>query len=493
MENISSIHLQEIVPSSSDPKVSAQISKLEKAGKLRKIAPRIYTSNFDDTPEDIVRRNIFTILGRLYAGSLLSHRSALEFTPTSANQLFVTYTYTKKVVLPGITLRFLEGPGPIEGDNPLSGELYASQQERALLENMQVSRRPGPESKTLTLPEVEEKLEQVIRVKGEEGLNELRDRAHEIAEQLGMHAEFQKLNKLISALLKTKPSKILSSPLAVARALGAPYDPSRISLFEKLFVELKQHQFRDSPEKNVSTQSFRNFAFFEAYFSNYIEGTVFEIEEAKQIITTNTPLPARDEDSHDVLGTYQIVSNRAEMQQTPTTPEGLLEMLLYRHKVLLSARKSKKPGEFKDRNNRAGNTFFVDHQLVKGTLIKGFDYYNALEDPFAKAVYMMFMVSEVHPFLDGNGRIARVMMNAEMVKANQTKIIIPTVYRDDYMGALRRLTRQQDPAPYIRMLQRALDFSETIVGQNMDDMESLLEKCNAFKEHDQGKLKILDQ
>ncbi|MEM7108444.1 MAG: cell filamentation protein Fic, partial [Bacteroidota bacterium] len=232
MENISSIHLQEVVLSSSDPKVSAQISKLEKAGKLRKIAPRIYTSNFDDTPQEIVRRNIFTILGRLYAGSLLSHRSALEFTPTSANQLFVTYTYTKKVVLPGITLRFLEGPGPIAGDNSLSGELYASQQERALLENMQVSRRPGPESKTLTLPEIEEKLEQVVRVKGEEGLNELRDRAHEIAEQLGMHAEFEKLNKLISALLNSKPSKILSSPLAVARALGAPYDPSRISLLE---------------------------------------------------------------------------------------------------------------------------------------------------------------------------------------------------------------------------------------------------------------------
>ena len=61
------------------------------------------------------------------------------------------------------------------------------------------------------------------------------------------------------------------------------------------------------------------------------------------------------------------------------------------------------------------------------------------------------------------------------------------------MGALRKLTRQQDPGPYIRMLQRALDFSETIVGENMDKMESLLERSNAFKEHDQGKLKIIKQ
>lgn len=491
MENILPVHLQEVVLSSSDPRISVQISKLEKEGKLKKIAPRIYTSNFEDTSENIVRRNIFFILGKLYTGALLSHRSALEFQPTSAGHLFITYTYTKRINLPGLTLRFLQGPGPIEGDNPLSGELFASQQERALLENFQISRRTGPESKTLTIPEIEERLEQIIRVKGEEGLNELRDKARKIAKQLNMQQELEKLNQLISALLSTQPAKVLSSPVAVARALGAPYDPSRISLFEKLFIELKQRQFKDSPDRNTTAQSFKNFAFFEAYFSNYIEGTVFELEEAKQIITTSKPIPTRDEDSHDVLGTYKIVSNRKEMKKTPTTAEELLDILLYRHQVLLNARKSKNPGQFKDKNNRAGETFFVDHQLVKGTLMKGFDFYQALDHPFTRASYMMFMISEVHPFLDGNGRIARVMMNAELVQANQTKIIIPTVYRDDYMGTLRRLTRQRDPDPYIRMLQRALEFSETIVGDDMDSMENILDRSNAFKEHNLGKLRII--
>ena len=97
------------------------------------------------------------------------------------------------------------------------------------------------------------------------------------------------------------------------------------------------------PEKNTSNKSFRNFAFFEAYFSNYIEGTEFELEDAKRIIETNTPMPTRDEDSHDILGTYKLVSNRDEMNITPATPEQMLEILLYRHQVLLSARLSKKP------------------------------------------------------------------------------------------------------------------------------------------------------
>jgi len=491
MENILPIHLQEVVFSSSDPAISKQVSKLEKAGKLRKIAARLYSSNFTDSPETIVRRNLFAILGKLYPGSMISHRSALEFKPTAAGHIFLTYTYTKKIKLPGIILRFMEGPGPVDGDHPFSGELYASQLERALLENMQVSRQLGPESKTITLSELEERLEQVIRVKGEAGLNELRDKARAIAEKLDMQTEFEKLNKLTSALLNTQPSKILSSPVAVARAFGNPYDPARLPLFEKLFIELKQKEFTELPEKNTSNRSFKNFAFFEAYFSNYIEGTEFELEDAKKIIETETAMSNRDEDSHDILGTYKLVSNREEMNITPSKAEDLLDILLYRHQVLMRARISKKPGEFKDKNNRAGDTHFVDHTLVKGTLIKGFDFYQALTAPFAKAAYMMFLVSEVHPFLDGNGRIARVMMNAELVKQGQSKIIIPTVYRDDYMLALRKLTRQHDPSPYVRMLMKVHTFSSGITGDDISAMERFLEASNAFKEHDKAKLKIV--
>ncbi|MCC6725086.1 MAG: Fic family protein [Saprospiraceae bacterium] len=490
MENILPIHLQEIIFSSSDSAVSKQVSKLEKAGKIRKIAARIYSPNFTDSPETLVRRNLFTILGRLYPGAVLSHRSALEFQPTAAGHIFLTYSYTKKIPLPGIMLRFLEGHGHIEGDNPLSGELYASQLERALLENLQSSRQSGPESKTCPLVEVENRLEQVVRTRGENGLNELRDKAREIALQLGMEAEFEKLNKLVGAMLASRPSNILSSPLAMARAFGHPYDPARLALFEKLFVALKREVFPDRPDHNTSDRSFRNFAFFEAYFSNYIEGTEFELEDAIRIIETNQPMPSRSEDSHDVLGTYKLVSNREEMNTVPETPAALLDILLYRHKLLLSARASKNPGHFKDKNNRAGDSFFVDHLLVRGTLIMGFDFYQALTDPFAKAAYMMFLISEVHPFLDGNGRMARVMMNAELVKHGQSKIIIPTVYRDDYMTALRRLTRQHDPAAYLRMLQRAHEFSATVFGDDMETMKVLLERSNAFKGHEEAGLRI---
>lgn len=490
MEKNRPIHLQEVICSSQDSKISKQITKLLSAGVIRKIAPRVYSSNLEEPIEGIIRRNLFQILGTLYPGTMLSHRSAFEFQPTKTGQIFLTTSYTKKVKLPGITIQFLSGPSPIEGDNKFSGELYASQKARAFLENLQVSKKLGSASKCLSLPEIEERLEQIIRVNGEDEINKLRDQARVISKQLEMPKEFEKLNRLISALLTTKTSKILSSPLAKARAFGKPYDPARLELFETLFRELKNTEFPYREEKNNTPASFRNFAFFESYFSNYIEGTVFEIDEAKKIIQTNKPLPSRNDDSHDVLGTYQIVSNKKEMKIAPSTPEEFLKIISLRHSILLSARLDKNPGLFKDKNNFAGSTAFVDFNLVMGTLIQSYDFYSALDHPFAKAAYMMFVMSEVHPFLDGNGRIARVMMNAELVKAGQSKIIIPTVYREDYMGALKKFTKQRKCDTYIKMLQRAHEFSANVYSENMDDMQEYLTSCNAFIEDAEVLLKI---
>jgi hypothetical protein len=491
MDKSTPLHLQDVIFSSSNSVISRAISKLEKSGEIKKIAPRVYTPAIDESPEIVIRRNLFKIIGHLFPGIMLSHRTALEFKPTSTGDMFLTSSSERKVRFPGIILNIMKGPAPIEGDN-LNTELRASQAERAMLENLQESRKPGPKSKTLTIPEIEERLESIVRARGEKGLNEFRDRAKLISSEIGMEKEFGKLNKLIGAILTTKPGNILSSPIAIARALGHPYDPKRIQIFEKLFVELKQREFANIPDKNTSQLAFRNFAFFESYFSNFIEGTKFTVEEAMQIIETGRPVLARDEDSHDVLGTYQLVSNRKEMSVTPATPDKLMEIMQYRHAILLAARPAKNPGLLKTRNNQAGSSYFVDYTLVNGTLTQAFEFYLGLSDPFAKAAYMMFMISEVHPFDDGNGRIARVMMNAELVLAGQTKIIIPSVFREDYLGGLRLLTRKQEPDTYIRMLQRAQLFSATIYGENMGQMLDVLKASDAFEEGEDYILKIVE-
>jgi hypothetical protein len=490
MEKISS-RFQEIIFASSDKKESAKISSYLKKEVIRKIAPRIYTSNLKEEPEKIIRRNWYKILAHLYPDALLSHRSALEFKPTPNGHVFLTYLYTKNINIPGLTIHFLEGKTQIEGDNPFFDDLHSSQEARAFLENMQSSRLRGEESKILPQEILEERLEAIVRAKGEEGLTALRDRAREIAPKLGMEKEFKKLNQLISDILATGSLKNLKSPAAIARSLGEPIDPDRIKLFENLYETLAGVVFPEYKERNSSLDGYRAFAFFESYFSNYIEGTEFTVEEAKEIISSEMPIPSRDEDSHDILGTYRIVADKHEMSTCPSSSDELLRILKERHARLLQARTSKKPGEFKDKNNRAGNTEFVDWQLVTGTLKKGHEWYSLLKEPVAKAIYMMFLVSEVHPFLDGNGRIARVMMNAELSSKGLSKIIIPTVYREDYMMALRKLTRRRSADAYIRMLLRAYEFSSTLSEDSIDAMEEHLIRCNAFMEPGEGKLKII--
>jgi hypothetical protein len=378
----------------------------------------------------------------------------------------------------------------MEDDRFFMGGLRVSQQERAFLENLQQSGRHGPESKTLSNAEMEEKLEEIIRIHGEDEINRLKDRAREISLALKMDREFTRLESLISALLATGDSGILVSRLGAARALGAPYDPHRVLLFQDLFRELEAVHLPMHDEVNPSREAYRNFAFFESYFSNYIEGTVFELEDARQIIETGLPLPARNEDSHDILGTFRIVSDPGEMSRIPGNDDELLNLLKVRHQILLSAREAANPGMFKTRNNRAGNTVFVDKDLVKGTLQRGFGIYQAINHPFKRAAFMLFLVNEVHPFIDGNGRMARIMMNAELVAAGQSRILIPTVYRDDYLGALRRLTRHAHGGPFIRMLEKAWEFSLTVTGGDLDQMKERLDAAGAFLEPTEGQLRI---
>ena len=49
----------EVVMASSDKTTNNFISKMKKEGRLIKIAAKIYTTNLNDTPENIIRRNLF--------------------------------------------------------------------------------------------------------------------------------------------------------------------------------------------------------------------------------------------------------------------------------------------------------------------------------------------------------------------------------------------------------------------------------------------------
>jgi Fic family protein len=122
--------------------------------------------------------------------------------------------------------------------------------------------------------------------------------------------------------------------------------------------------------------------------------------------------------------------------------------------------------------------------LVAGTLRAGWERISELDTAFERAVYVMFLISEVHPFDDGNGRLAPVMMNAELVAGTQSRIIIPTVFRDDYLGGLRRMTRQDDPSLLIKSLRYGHDYTAQIDFSDLTRAADILRATNAFNEPD---------
>ncbi len=465
----------------SDTAISREVSRAVKAGRLRKLASRLYTRNLADPPDAVVGRNLWNIVAGYFPGALIADRTALENAPADDGSVCLVSDTGRDIKLPGHTLRPRRGVAPLATDRPFIAGLFLSSTARAYLENMRPSRaRGGLGGRTLSRNEFEERLDTLIRRSGEDAANRLRDEIRTAGKALDMDDEAAELDALIGSLLGIRESE-LSAPAAIARQKGRPFDPDRMALFQSLHAALRDHPplARIAPARGPEGDA--TLAFFEAYFSNFIEGTEFAVEEAADIVFRGVIPNERPQDAHDVLGTWRIVSDAREITRTPESGEDLTRLLKARHAAIMESRPDKGPGMFKLSENRAGSTVFVTPDLVAGTLDQGFTLCRSLETPFQRAVFIMFLVSEVRPFAGGNGRTARVLMNAELIAAGEEeRIVIPTVYRVNYLSALKALSQSGRPEPLIRMLDYAQRWTAAVDWRSVAETRRELEDCNAF-------------
>lgn len=471
-----SLQMGEVVISTLQNRLA--VHRAEQRGELRSIAPKLYSTNMTDDPERIIRRNLWPICSAFFPGALVADRTALENTPASDGSVFLVASRATDLALPGVVFRPRPGVGPIEGnDMRFVGTLWMSSQARALLENMRPSRSRASVRRTLSKEELELWLDSILRKGGEDTINRLRTQFKQLAPSLSMEKEAQELDGIIGALMGTRSAKLISH-VGIARSRGLGYDPERLEAFEELRAILAKHPFPDRRAR--PNQSF--LPFFEAYFSNYIEGTRFPVKDAYSIVYEGLTPHTRPEDAHDILGTYRIVSDLAEMTKLPTNARIFVERLRFRHSVIMGGRPATRPGEFKLERNEAGMTRFVEPALVEGTLSRGFEILKSLEHPMARALFAMFLVSEVHPFADGNGRIARIMMNAELAAQNLERIIIPTVFRTEYMQSLKNLTHNHRAEGLIRVMDFAQRYVSEVDFSDYGTADKILLATNAYAE-----------
>lgn len=452
------------------------------ANTLRRIYSSVYTRNMDSPLEAVVLRNWAAIVGFLLPDAVLAYRTAIEHRP-AAGVVHVRRGLTRrKVVLPGLIVEVHPGIGGLT--NPpdfLNNGLYLASEARGLVENMSTGR--GVAAWVMPQTDIEARLEKILTIRGDFKLNDLRDQARDVAEQIGMSRQMKRLDGIIGAMLGTHEKKQLRSRLALARAAGHPYDPDRIVLFDALHAALVSEVFAHPMDRAAKGAALDNFAFFEGYFSNYIEGTTFEVDEAEQIVFQGAIIKNRSEDSHDILGTFQAATTKPWRNSEPSTSTEFVDWLKSVNALVMQARLDKTPGQWKERANQAGNTVFVLPEQVPATLREGFDRIRALADPVARALMTMFVVSEVHPFQDGNGRTARLAMNCVLSSAGLCRIIIPTIYREDYLLPLKRLTNDKDASAYIKTMTRIHHWTSRFdYTLPLHEIRGQLSRCNAFEE-----------
>ena len=464
----------------SNTAISREVSRRLESGRLRKLASRLYTTNFTDAAEAVVRRNLWHIVAGYFPGALIADRTALENEPAPDGSICLVTDRGRTVSLPGITLRPRRGVGPLPTDRAFLGGLFLSSTPRAYLDNLRPSRaRAGRVARTLPRREIEGRLENLIQRAGVEAANRLRDEARTIAPDLHRDTEALLLDGLIGAMAGTREAPLTAST-ALARRRGRPYDPVRLALFEKLHAALRREPVAMRRSALRDGGQAATLAFFDAYFSNFIEGTEFAVDEAADIVFRGRIPAERPVDAHDIAGVWRLVSDPSEMRRVPRDAEELLAILRRRHATILQYRPDVRPGEFKLAQNRAGATIFVHPDEVVGTLEQGFALYRSLETAFERAAFMLFLIGEVHPFADGNGRLARIMMNAELVSLNEERIVIPTVFRGDYLAAMRALTHNGGTEPLILMLDYAQRWTAAVDWRIVETTARQLATCNAF-------------
>jgi signal recognition particle subunit SEC65 len=73
-------------------------------------------------------------------------------------------------------------------------------------------------------------------------------------------------------------------------------------------------------------------------------------------------------------------------------------------------------------------------------------------DARVRAVLGPFLLTYIHPYTDGNGRLARLMMNVLLVEGGFQWTVIPLVQRREYMESLEAASTQDDIRPLTSLI-----------------------------------------
>jgi len=94
----------------------------------------------------------------------------------------------------------------------------------------------------------------------------------------------------------------------------------------------------------------------------------------------------------------------------------------------------------------------LNREAVRDAMPVLFDLLREEKDPAVRVVLGHFVFVYIHPYMDGNGRIGRFLMNLMMAAGGYPWTVIPVGERRAYMGALERASVDEDIKPFAEFL-----------------------------------------
>ena len=135
--------------------------------------------------------------------------------------------------------------------------------------------------------------------------------------------------------------------------------------------------------------------------------------------------------------------------------------------------------------------YFTPPEQVKQAMSDLIDWYRTREregeHPIVMAATFHYRFVRIHPFDDGNGRMARLLMNMILIKHGYTVALIRRENRDEYLSKLAQTDRTEDLTEFINYVAGCCEYSLDLYlkaarGEPIDDIDDIDKEIALFKQ-----------
>jgi len=185
------------------------------------------------------------------------------------------------------------------------------------------------------------------------------------------------------------------------------------------------------------------------YNSNAIEGNTLTQSETELVLSTGITIGGKTLQEHlEVIGHKDAIDYIETLAQQDS-PIGEWEIKQI-HNLIIRAISPEEAGKYRQLDVKAAGTNYLypAHYLLPQLMTEFIDWLNSEQaqtlHPIEYATNAHFRFVSIHPFRDGNGRTARLLMNLLLLRGGYPIVIISNSVRNDYINAVAYGQQNQD-------------------------------------------------